>query len=67
MNTMKLGYKTRNVFSDDGGRLPGAISRTIALPINKIVELVAEIAGIQEGVDNVVWGEGRVVVDEHRV
>jgi hypothetical protein len=39
MKTMEIGDKTGNVLANDFGRLPRTISRTIALPIDRLLEL----------------------------
>jgi len=47
MKAVEFRDKTRNVFPDDIGGLPGTISRTITLPIDKILELGTEVTGIE--------------------
>jgi hypothetical protein len=50
--------------SDNVCRFPGTISGSISFPIDQVLEFGTIVAGVEDGVDEVMWSQGRIVVDK---
>lgn len=64
MSLVEFGNEEWNIMSNNISRFPGTISRSVAFPIDQVLELGTVVARVQDCVDEVVRSEGGVVIDK---